>query len=75
MTNNTCAKSSMAPQAYKVIGTHDHEISEWKIISILIHSHAPHIEGMNGGVQSDLATLTFKSGEQIGYFHSIILRI
>ena len=27
ITNDTCVKSSMAPQAYKVVSTHAHEIS------------------------------------------------
>ena len=30
---------------------------------------------MNGGVQSDLATLAFKNGEQLEDFHSRILRL
>ena len=30
---------------------------------------------MNGDVQSDLATLAFKNGEQLEYFHSIIIRL
>ena len=30
---------------------------------------------MNGGVQSDLATLSFKNGEQLEDFHSRILRL
>ena len=28
---------------------------------------------MNGGVQSYLATLAFKNGKQLEYFHSIII--
>ena len=32
MTNATCVKSSMAPQAYKVVSTHSHEISVWTIL-------------------------------------------
>ena len=35
----------------------------------------PHIGGMNGDVQSDLATLAFKNGEQLEDFHSRILRL
>ena len=27
MTNNTCVKSSIAPQYYKIVSTHAHEIS------------------------------------------------
>ena len=34
MTNDTCVKSSMAPQAYKIVSTHAHEI----ILNIAIHS-------------------------------------
>ena len=65
----------MAPQAYKVVTTHSHEISRWNIISRLLHSHYPHLGGMNGDVKSDLATLTFKNGEQHEYFHGRILRL
>ena len=35
----------------------------------------PHIGGVNGDVQSDIATLAFKNGEQLEYFHSKIIRI
>ena len=56
MTNETCVKSSMAPQAYKVVSAHAHEISGWTIISRLLYSCAPHLGGMNGDVKSDLAT-------------------
>ena len=61
MTNYTCVKSAMSPQAYKVISTHYHEISGWNILSRLLHSCAPHIGGINGGVQSDIATLEFNN--------------
>ena len=30
---------------------------------------------MDGGVQYDVSTLAFNNGEQIEYFHSIILRL
>ena len=63
MTNYTCVKYSMAPQAYKIVSTHAHETSGWIILSRLLHSCAPHIGGMNGDVQSDLATLAFRNGE------------
>ena len=62
MTNDTRVNFSMAPQAYKVVSTHAHEISGWKILSRLLHSRDPHIGGMKGDVQSDLATLTFNNG-------------
>ena len=75
MTNDACLKSSMAPQAYKVVRTHAHEISGWTILSRLLHSRAPHSGGMNGDVQSDLATLAFKIGEQLEGFHSRIIRL
>ena len=65
MNNDTCVKYSMAPQVYKVVSTHAHEISGWTIISRLLHSRAHHLGGMNGDVQSDLATLDFKNGEQL----------
>ena len=75
MTNNTCVKSSMATQAYKVISTHAHEISVWTILSRLLHSREPHLGGMNGNVQSDLATLAFRNGEQLEDFHIKIIRL
>ena len=65
----------MAPQAYKVVSTHAHEISVWTIISRLLHSRAPHLIGMNGDVQSDLSTLAFRNGEQLEDFHIRILRL
>ena len=37
MTNDTCVKFSMAPQAYKVVRTHAHEMSGWTILSRLLH--------------------------------------
>ena len=63
----------MAPQAYKVVSTHAHEISVWTIIYRFLHSRAPHLGGINGDVQADLATLVFKNGEQLEAFHSTIL--
>ena len=62
MTNDTCVKSSMTPQAYKIIRTHPHEISGCTIIYRLIHSRAPNIGWTNGDVHSDLATLVFNNG-------------
>ena len=56
-SNDTCVKSSMAYQAYKVVNTHDHEISGWKILSRLLHERATYLGGMNGGVQYNLSTL------------------
>ena len=75
MPNETCVKSSMASQAYKVVRTHDHKISVWTILSRLLHSRDPHLGGMNGDVQSDLSTLASKKGEKLEYFHSSILRL
>ena len=75
ITNDTCVKSSMAPQACKVVSTHAHDISRWNILSRLLHSRAPHLGGMNGDVQSDLDTLAFRNGEQLEDFHSRILRL
>ena len=63
----------MALHAYKVVITHAHEISGWKILSRLFHSRAPHIVGMNGYVQSDLSPLAFNNREQLEYFHSRII--
>ena len=73
--NDTCVRSSMAPQAYNFVIAHAHEISGWKFLSRIIHSRAPNIGGVNGDVQSDLATLAFKNEEQLEYFYSIILII
>ena len=75
MTNDTCVKSSMAHQDYKFFSTHAHEISGWTILSILLHSRAPHLGRMDGDVKSDLATLDFKNVEQFEDFHSRILRL
>ena len=68
MTNDTYVKYLMAPQAYKVVSTHAHEISGWTILSKFIHSSAPHLEGMNGDVQSYLAFLVINNGEQLEVF-------
>ena len=75
MKNDTCVKSSMEPQAYKVVSTNAHEISGWNILSRLLHSRTPHLGVMNGDVQSDIATLAFKNGEKIEDFHRRILRL
>ena len=75
MTNDTCVKSSMAPQSYKIVSTHTHDISGWTILYRLLHSCAPHLGGMNGDVQSDISTLAFRNGEQLEDFHSRILRL
>ena len=65
----------MAPQACKIVSTYAHDISGWNILSRLLHSRAPHLGDMNGDVQSDLATLAFRNGEQPEYFHIRILRL
>ena len=65
----------MATHTYKVVNTHAHEIPGWKIVYIFIHARAPNLGGMNGDVKSDLATLVFNNGEQLEYFHRIIIRI
>ena len=65
----------MTPQYYKFFSTHAHEISGWNILIILLHSRAPHLVGMNGVVQFDIATLAFNNGEQLEYFHGRILII
>ena len=65
----------MAPQAYKIVSTHAHEISGWKILSRLLHPRAPHLGGMNGDDKSYIATLAFRNGEQLEDFYSRILRL
>ena len=55
------------------VSTHAHKISGWTILSILIHSRAPHLGGINGDVQSNLSTLAFNNGEQLEDFHIRIL--
>ena len=61
ITNEICVKSSMAPQAYKVVITHVHKISGCTVITRLINSRVPHLGGMNCDVQSDLAMLAFNN--------------
>ena len=73
MTNDTCLKSSMALQAYKVVRTHAHETSGWTILSRLLDSRSPNIGWMNGDVESDISTLEFNNRKQLEHFHSIIL--
>ena len=63
----------MSPHAYKVVSTHAHEISGWKIISRPLHSRAPNIGRVNCGVQSDLSNLALNNREQLEDFHSRIL--
>ena len=75
MANDTCVKSSMAPQSYKVVSTHDHDISGWTTLYRLLNSRSPHLGGITGDVQSDLATLLFKNGEQLEDFQRRILRL
>ena len=65
----------MEHQAYKVVNTHAHEISGWKILSRLLHTHAPHVGGMNGDVKFDLATLELNDEEKLEYFHIKIIRL
>ena len=62
LTNDTGVIPSMEPQAYKLVSTHAHEISGWKIIYRLLHARVPNIGGMNGDVKSDLATLILNNG-------------
>ena len=40
MNNDTCVKSYIAPQAYKIVSTNSHELSGWTILSRLLHSRA-----------------------------------
>ena len=65
----------MAHQAYKVVNTHAHEISGWKILSKIPHETAPHIGGINDDVQSYLSTLVFKNIKQLEGFHRMIFSI
>ena len=75
MTNDICVNYSIAPQAYNVLNTHDHQISGCKILSRLIHSHVPNVGGIDGDVQYYLTTLSFNNREQHEDFHSRIIRI
>ena len=65
----------MALLAYKIVSTHAQEISGWTILFRLFHSRAPHIGGINGNVQSYIATLAFKNGEKLEDFNSRINRL
>ena len=65
----------MAHQDYKVVNTHANEISGWEILSRLLHARSPYLGGINSDVNSDLSTLAFNNGEQLEYFHSIIIRL
>ena len=60
-TNNTRVKCYMATQAYKVVNIHDHEILRWENLSIILHTLTLHIEGMHGGIQSELSTLALNN--------------
>ena len=65
----------MSPQVYKVVSTYDHEISGGTIITGLIHSHAPHLGGMNGDVKCDhpeLDTSLLWDNEDIQIYKSLI---
>ena len=46
-----------------------------EILYIFLHTCAPYILGVNGDIQSDLSTLTFKNIENFEYLHSIVLRL
>ena len=65
----------MAPQAYKVVKNHDHDISVWKILSRLLHSRSPYLGVMNGDVKSELSTMAFNNREQLEDFHRKIPRL
>ena len=65
----------MATLAYKVVNTDAHENFGQTVLSRLLHTRAPHLGGTNVDVQYDLATLEFKSAEQLEYFQSRILRL
>ena len=65
----------MEPQAYKLITTHNHEVSGLSILSRIIHERAPRLEGINGGFKYDLYTLDFKQGEQMEEHHGRIIRL
>ena len=65
----------MAPQAYKVVNTHDHKISVWNVLFRLLHARAPNIGGTNGDVQYYLTTLEFNKQEQLKDFHGRIIRL
>ena len=63
----------MAPQAYKVFNTHAQEISGRTTISRLLHARGSHLMGMNGDVQSYIATIPLNNGEKIEHFTSEFL--
>ena len=77
LKNENCVKSSIVPQAYKVVNTHADETSWWKILSIFLHMCAPDIGGMNDYLQSYLSTLSFNKVEQIASITSyqVILKV
>ena len=75
LKNGACIKYSMAFQAYKVVTAHSHKISGWTILSRLLHTRAPRLVWIIGGVQCDLATLAFKQGEQLDFFLGGILTL
>ena len=75
IANYTCVKPFTVTQAYKVVSTHTHEMTGWTILYRILHSLAPHIGGINGDAQSELSIVAFKNGEQLEYFHIIILTL
>ena len=68
MYRHTLPLCTHSPQYYKVVNTHAHELLGWTILSRLLHALAPHLVGVNGDVQSDLATLAIKNVEKLNIF-------
>ena len=60
LTNENFIKYPMAPQAYNIVITHANNILRCTILSIIIYDRDPHLGGMNGDVQSNFSTLSFK---------------
>ena len=65
----------MEPQAFKVVTTHTNKIFVCTILSITISDRYSHLGGMNGDVQTNLATLEFKKRKNDEVFHERILRL
>ena len=62
LKNDTYIKSSMIPQAYKVVITHAHETPGWNIMFRILHEQDPNIGGMYGDFKSELSTLVLNQG-------------
>lgn len=75
LMNNTYTNDNTAPQEYKVIIIHDHEVSGCNLISRIIHARSYHTRGINGDFKYDLSNLTFKQVKQLEEFHGSIISL